>query len=765
MMKRVNMSRVILLCLILASGLQAQNEEVIPLNKGWLFLQGDNPEYASPDFDDSSWKPIRVDRIWEEQDYDPYDGFAWYRVKVFIPSRLKKNAFLKEGLKIYLGKINNYDQSYINGQLFGINGENQPEDTPIDTSFIKAPTEMWNHPRRYTLRVDDPRIRWDQENVIAVRVYDEGGQGGLWTGDQTISMVNIRDYVDVDHASQPFVFEDECVKKQIVLANRSDKLTLRGTFSITAQGKLSGKTLFREEETVELSPLQKRAYSVRISSQEQSSSVHYVFSFSDTNEEAEFSEETPYILTPLPPKAPRINGATVYGVRPNRPFHFGIAASGARPMSFEAEDLPKGLKLDAKTGLITGKIFTEGIYPVTLKARNKNGEASRKIDIVVGDQIALTPPMGWNSWNCWGLSVSQEKMLKSARMFVEKGLIHHGWSYVNIDDGWEIKGDSPQPKRSADGTIRVNEKFPDMKALGNEIHALGLKLGIYTSPGPLTCGGYTGSYQHELQDLKTFASWGVDYLKYDWCSYDKIARNHSRSELKKPYILISDMLKKIDRDIVYSICQYGMGLVWEWGEEVGGNLWRATGDITDTWESMSAIGFNQVKNAPYAGPGHWNDPDMLVVGWVGWGPNLHPTKLTPDEQYTHISLWCLLSAPLLLGCDLERLDEFTLNLLTNDEVLAIDQDPRGKQATPLIKEGNVQVWIKELADGNRAVGLFNLGKNTETFRLDITQIIGENELLLRDLWRQKDLGKFEKSFETKIPGHGVVLVKLIAGGD
>lgn len=219
-------------------------------------------------------------------------------------------------------------------------------------------------------------------------------------------------------------------------------------------------------------------------------------------------------------------------------------------------------------------------------------------------------------------------------------------------------------------------------------------------------------------------------------------------------------LDQVDRDIVYSLCQYGMGEVWTWGAEVGGNLWRTTGDITDTWESMSGIGFSQVENAPYAKPGHWNDPDMLVVGWVGWGPNLHPTKLTPDEQYTHISLWSLLSSPLLIGCDLERLDPFTLNLLTNDEVLAINQDRLGKQATPQIKKGDIQVWVKPLSDGNTAIGVFNLGDQSLSYTVNLKDINIDSDVALRDLWRQKDLGSASEKLDVKVPAHGVVLLKL-----
>jgi len=471
------------------------------------------------------------------------------------------------------------------------------------------------------------------------------------------------------------------------------------------------------------------------------------------------TEQVPYILTPPVSDAPSINGPVVYGARPGKPFLFTIAATGVRPMTFSARNLPEGLSLDQQTGIITGRPLKKGSTTVSVTARNAKGKATKDLTFVIGETIALTPPLGWNSWNAWGLSVDQEKVLASARTFKEKGLMNHGWSFINVDDGWEIKGDSPAPKRDSEGNILVNEKFPDMKAMGDSIHAMGLKFGVYSSPGPLTCGGYTASHQHERNDAQSYAYWGVDYLKYDWCSYDRIAKDHSRPELMAPYAVMRSMLDQVDRDIVYSLCQYGMGDVWEWGKDVGGNLWRTTGDITDTWESLSGIGFNQIANAPYAGPGHWNDPDMLVVGWVGWGPNLHPTGLTPDEQYTHISLWCLLSAPLLIGCDLTRLDAFTLNLLTNDEVLAIDQDPLGSQATPVVKEGDIQVWVKKLSDGTRAFGVFNLGPTAQRFSVSLEGIGFEGAVRLRDVWRQKELGEFSGTFDALVPSHGVVLVR------
>ncbi|MCX6168959.1 MAG: putative Ig domain-containing protein [Ignavibacteriales bacterium] len=737
----------------------AQTEQSILLKDGWKFKVGDNLEYAKPAFDDSQWKEIRVDKIWEEQGYDPLDGFAWYRVKVFIPSSLKEKSYLKDSLKIFLGKINNFDQSFINGKIFGINGKNVGEDTPTDTSFLNSPTILWDYNRRYTLSVNDPRILWDKENTIAVRVYDQGGQGGIYTGNSAISMVHISEYLSLDYGQVPFIFKNKTVSKSFTIKNTSDKLTLSGKFIIKAENKLNKKVIYEKYAALNLLPNTLQKFDFSLVNQDQSSYVNYIFEFAHNKEQITYREETPYILTPEPSEKPKINGAKVYGERPNKPFLYTIAATGSRPMTFDAINLPKGLAIDKKTGIITGIVSEKGETKATLIAKNKFGFAKRELKISIGATIALTPPMGWNSWNVWGLTVDQEKVLASAKVYKEKGLMNHGWTFINIDDGWEIVGNSPDAKRDEKGNILCNSKFPNMKALGDSIHALGLKFGIYSSPGPLTCGGYTATYLHELQDAQSYASWGIDYLKYDWCSYDKIAKDTSRAERIKPYQVMQDALNKVDRDIVYSLCQYGMSKVWEWGGRVDGNLWRTTGDITDTWQSMSEIGFSQIENAKYAKPGNWNDPDMLVVGWVGWGPSLHPSKLTPDEQYTHISLWSLLSAPLLIGCDLTRLDNFTLNLLTNDEVLAIDQDPLGKQATPKIKKDNIQVWVKDLEDGSKSIGIFNTGDVSQKFVLNFSEIGLDTKTKIRDLWRQKNLGEFDEKFGTIIPSHGVVLIK------
>jgi len=299
-----------------------------------------------------------------------------------------------------------------------------------------------------------------------------------------------------------------------------------------------------------------------------------------------------------------------------------------------------------------------------------------------------------------------------------------------------------------------------MKALTDYVHSKGLKIGLYSSPGPKTCAGHEGSYQHEAQDARRYAEWGFDYLKYDWCSYGEIAPRPDHAQLLKPYQLMRDALSQAPRDIVFSLCQYGMGDVWEWGAEVGGNCWRTTGDITDTWSSMSGIGFSQAGHEKFAGPGHWNDPDMLVVGYVGWSAKVRPTKLTPNEQYTHISLWCLLCSPLLIGCDMTKLDEFTLGLLTNDEVLSVSQDPLGRQAGRVAKSGSIEVWAKDMEDGSKVVGLFNRGEDEAIATVKWSDLGLTGKHRVRDLWRQENLALYADEFMTPVQRHGVALVKI-----
>jgi alpha-galactosidase len=506
-------------------------------------------------------------------------------------------------------------------------------------------------------------------------------------------------------------------------------------------------------------------------------------------------KEEAVILTPKSSLLPRINGPKIFGVRPGAPFLYTIAATGDRPMTFTAEGLPSGLQLDPQTGRVTGSLKEKGGYNVTFGAKNKHGAATRGFRIICGAQVGLTPALGWNTWNGLGETLSADKVKAAADAMVASGLINHGWTYINIDTCWQMNPNRPNdptrqgPPRDPAGYINPNLRFPDMKGLVDYIHSLGLKAGIYSSPGPWDCLGSVGSLDYELLDAHQYEKWGFDYLKYDWCSYAPIVEERrnlskpfvsmltnwissfpeSNRDYMRPFAIMRTALNKVNRDIVFSICQYGMSNVWQWGADVGGNSWRTTGDIVDLWagvqfdyqKSVSGIGFSQNSLGQYAGPGHFNDPDMLVVGKVGgWESNLHPTRLTPNEQYTHISLWCLLSSPLLIGCDMTQLDPFTLGLLSNDEVLDVDQDPLGRQASCVSKEGPLEVWAKDMQDGSKAVGLFNRGYGAATVTAKWSNLGLTGKQKVRDLWRQKDLGTSNGEFTAKVPRHGVVLVKI-----
>lgn len=452
--------------------------------------------------------------------------------------------------------------------------------------------------------------------------------------------------------------------------------------------------------------------------------------------------------------APRLNAPFITGGTPGRDFIFRVPASGAAPLTFAARNLPDGLTLDRATGVIRGRLATAGRTDVSITVTNAQGRAQRPYTIVGGDDaLALTPPLGWNSWNVWGGSVDDAKVRAAADAMVSSGLAAVGYQYVNIDDGWE-------GQRDADGVLQPNQKFPDMKALADYVHAKGLKLGIYSSPGPRTCQGLPGSYQHEDIDAKTWAAWGIDLLKHDWCSYSGIAKDNSLAELQKPYLVMRDALVKTRRDIVYSLCQYGMGNVWEWGKLVGGHYWRVSGDLTDTWSNMSPIGFRQAGRESFTRPGGYTDPDMLVVGKVGWGPNIHDTRLTPNEQLTHISLWALQAAPLLIGADMSQFDRFTTDLMTNPEVLAVDQDRLVKAARRESVNERLEVWARPLADGTMAVGLFNRGLTAARVSATWEELGVRGAQPVRDLWRHTSLGRMDRQIALDVPAHGVMLVKI-----
>ena len=361
---------------------------------------------------------------------------------------------------------------------------------------------------------------------------------------------------------------------------------------------------------------------------------------------------------------------------------------------------------------------------------------------VKSNGLAKTPPMGWNSWNKFRNKVSDQVVREIADAMVKNGMKAAGYIYVNIDDTWEAG-------RDAHGAILTNEKFPDMKALADYVHGKGLKLGIYSSPGPKTCAGYEGSFQHEEQDAKTFAAWGIDYLKYDWCSAGRV---YQSSSMPAAYVKMGQALLDSGRPIVYSLCQYGAQNVGEWGARAGGNLWRTTGDIRDTWRSMSDLGFEkQAGLEKYSGPGHWNDPDMLEIGNGG---------MSETEYRTHMSLWSLLAAPLLAGNDLRDVAPPILEVLLNKEMIAVDQDKLGKQAVRVSKNGDLEVWSRPLADGGHAVGLFNRGDASAKVSARWSDLGVNGSRKVRDLWAHADRGKFSEDYTVEVPSHGVVMVRV-----
>ena len=498
-------------------------------------------------------------------------------------------------------------------------------------------------------------------------------------------------------------------------------------------------------------------------------------------------DNSAYILTPKAPDTPRINGPKVYGASPDADFLFKIPASGERPMRFSAEGLPEGLNLDPETGIISGSVKKAGEYKTTLKAENAKGQNEREFRIVIGDKLALTPPMGWNSWNCWGNSVSQEKVLSSANAMLEKGLDQYGWSYINIDDGWQgLRGG----KYNA---IQPNSKFQDMKALADYLHSKGLKLGIYSGPWAGTYAGhigttcdnaegkywwvekgivdeywkldrsklkrdslwYFGNVSFARQDARQWADWGVDYLKYDWNPNDV-------------YYLrdMHDAIKATGRDIIYSISNYSSIAIAPYQTRYA-QCWRTTGDIRDTWESICNIGFGgQDRWAGYKRPGNWPDADMLVVGKVGWGPQTHWSKLTADEQYTHITLWSILSSPLLIGCDMAEMDDFTISLLCNNEVIDVNQDPLGLQASRIYGDDTYATYLKTLEDGSVAIAFFNLSETPKMIGIIPSRVGLLGRQVIRDLWRQKDIGEItdhNERWETEVAPHGVVFLKFSPG--
>ena len=489
--------------------------------------------------------------------------------------------------------------------------------------------------------------------------------------------------------------------------------------------------------------------------------------------------DQPEILTPPTAPTPRINGAKVFGVRPGHPVLYTIAATGKRPMKFSVTNLPQGLQVDQQTGRISGSLKKRGTYPMTVRAENALGSAERAFRIIVGDELLLTPLLGCNTWGGWGPKVADEHLRAAAKAMVDSDLINHGWVYINIDDGWQGKRGGPF------NAIQPNEKFPNMKGLCDYIHGLGLKAGIYSTPwvGSYAgfCGGSsdnpegtwepvknrrdnwrTGKYLFEINDAKQWSAWGFDYAKYDW-GVDDV-------ELSRR---MADALAACDRDIIWELSNsVPFGKAAEHTSLA--QLSRTTGDLVDFWDRSQmpenirgwAEGVREVwlmhdQWAPFQKPGHWNHACNIRIGLLGgWRDKpLTPTHLKPDEQYTHISLWCLWGSPMIIGTPIERLDPFTLSLLSNDDVLDINQDPLGIQGKRTTAAGGEAV-AKLLEDGSQAVGLFNPGEETAKVTIEWSTLGLTGKQQVRDLWRQKDLGVHTKQFSAEVRPHGVVLVRL-----
>ena len=382
---------------------------------------------------------------------------------------------------------------------------------------------------------------------------------------------------------------------------------------------------------------------------------------------------------------------------------------------------------------------------------------------VPDNKLARTPPMGWNSWNKFAGRITDADVRGVADAMVASGMKKAGYEYINIDDTWELG-------RDANGNITSNTKFPNMKALADYVHSKGLKIGIYSSPGPKTCAGYEGSYGHEDQDAKTWAAWGIDYLKYDWCSAGQI---YTDDDMQAAYQKMGDALQKSGRKIVYSLCQYGRSKVWEWGAKVGGNCWRTTGDINDSWGSMEAIGFGtrvpsgvkppegspatfitQLAIQPGAAIGHWNDPDMLEVG---------NGRMTTDEYRTHFALWCMLRAPLLAGNDLRDMSDDTKSILMNAEVIAINQDPGGMPLKPITETDTSAIYSRPLKNGDLAVAMFNRGAAAADLSVKFADLgVAGKKLTARDLWKHEAVTLSGDSYSASVPSHGVVMLRVTA---
>ncbi len=456
---------------------------------------------------------------------------------------------------------------------------------------------------------------------------------------------------------------------------------------------------------------------------------------------------------------PAINGPAVTGASPGQDFLYLVPTVGERPIRFSAEGLPKGLTLDPESGRITGRANTVGEYSVLLKAQNLHGRTEKPLRIFIGERaLALTPPMGWNSWNCYRSDITADKITRVAEGMVSSGLASRGYMYVNLDSGWQS-----DRRGGRYGSIVPHGGFPDMGALCARVHALGLKIGIYSGPyvvpwGTEGCGStsglvdtrfpvrlglagkYVGMDKHEAEDVAQWADWGIDYVKYDWADTDM--GNAAR---------MSRQLARAPRDIVYSVTT-SVGLADAAEAARLCNLWRSNDDTSPAWESVLKNGFGNEQWNPYIGPGHWFDLDMTAL------LPRDGRSLSETERITCLTCWAMRPSPLLLDVAPDRLDAFTLSLLCNEEVLAVNQDWLGMPAAPVVRKDGWEILVKPLADGGYAVGFFNLSEQDAVSPELVFSHVGlAGEVPVRDLWAKRDLAGARDRLAVPVESHGAKL--------
>lgn len=494
------------------------------------------------------------------------------------------------------------------------------------------------------------------------------------------------------------------------------------------------------------------------------------------------------ILTPLPGKAPRINGPELCGARPGKKFIYRIPTQGQRPIQFKVKGLPRGLKLDAQQGVVTGITPQKpGGYTMVVTAENAQGKASRPFKLVVGEKIALTPPTGWNSWGGHMINVSDAVMRTAADVFVEKGLADVGFRYVGIDDCWMRTSPemyaSRKPQtvkkhasfnyegvigavRDADGNIIPNTKFPDMQAMTDYIHRYGLKTAIYSSPGPVTCQNFSGSYRHEQQDAAQYARWGFDLLKYDQCSAGQVIKEMKKADpgftVDRFWSVMAGLLRAQDRDIVFNLCQYGKDDPWKWAPRIGIQSWRIGGDLNHHVDHYFEQALRiAVELREYSRPGHWSDPDFMYIHRIKdvlrMGEPSEEIPLDTNQRYQYVTLWSVICAPFFFSCDIEHIDDFTVRLLANADICNINQDELGHVAEVIRNDDKTEtVMVKKLADGSKVLAVFNRGAEKESVvsvNWDEIGVSGKQKVY--DAWRQKGLGTMENGISVTLSPNGV----------